>query len=71
MLDCSRNIRSRLASLRGAVLAMAGGASPVWACDAVQTLAQALPHAEARVIAGERHGPADNTLSAIVEALFA
>lgn len=60
----------RLGRITVPVLAMAGGASPEWARNAVQTIAQALPDAEARAVEGQHHVPADDLLTSILAAFF-
>lgn len=52
------------------VLAMAGGASASWAREAIEAIAQAVPVAEARTLAGEHHVPADGAITSILVAYF-
>lgn len=60
----------RLRSIGIPVLAMAGGASDPWAREAMNTIAQAIPDAQARTLEREHHVPADDVLTSILAAFF-
>ncbi len=67
-----------LTSLRGAwnsvtvpTLVMDGGASPEWMHNAAQAVADALPNAQRRTLAGQTHGPADEILVPALVEFFA
>jgi pimeloyl-ACP methyl ester carboxylesterase len=53
------------------ILAMAGGASHDWAREAVETIARALPNAQAHVVEGQPHAPADDVVTPVLEAFLA
>lgn len=69
--NCGRVPVARLRHVTVPLLAMSGGSSAQWAQDAVQTIGQMLPSAEARSIEGQHHVPADDVLVPILEAFFA
>lgn len=52
----------RLASVTAGMLALAGGASPAWAAEAVRAVAAAVPGGAHRVLDGQDHGVADDVL---------
>jgi len=60
----------RLGSIGIPILAMAGGASDPWARQAMDTIEQAIPNAEARTLEHEHHVPADDVLTLILTAFF-
>ena len=51
-------------------LVMDGGNSPSWARNAVEALADLLPHAERRTLEGQDHGAAPEVLAPVLEAFF-
>jgi hypothetical protein len=48
-----------------------GDASPAWARTAVASLAEALPNARRRTLAGQDHGPAPQALALVLAEFFA
>lgn len=60
----------RLRSIGTPVLAMAGGTSDPWAREAMTTIAQAIPNAQARTLEREHHVPADDVLTSSLAAFF-
>lgn len=60
----------RTAAITIPTLVMDGGASPAWARDAVQALADALPNAQHRTLAGQTHEVAADALAPVLEEFF-
>jgi pimeloyl-ACP methyl ester carboxylesterase len=60
----------RWSSLEVPTLVMDGGASPAWQRNAVQALADVLPHAQRRTIEGQTHGVAPELLAPVFEEFF-
>ena len=52
-------------------LVMDGGESPAWARHAVQAVADVLPNAQRRTLAGQTHGAAPEVLAPVLEEFFA
>jgi len=61
----------RLANVEVPTLAMAGGASYGWAHEAVRTIADAAPDAQARFVDGQHHAPAHEAVASIMKEFFA
>lgn len=61
----------RWASVAVPTLVMDGGASPTWARNAAQTLADVLPHAQRRTLEGQTHDVAPEALAPVLAAFFA
>jgi len=53
------------------VLALAGGASPGWAPEAVRAIAATAAHAQYRILEGQDHGPAAEVLVPVLKEFFA
>jgi pimeloyl-ACP methyl ester carboxylesterase len=51
-------------------LVMVGGASPTFFHTGTRALANLLPHAQYRTLAGQNHGPADDVLVPAMQAFF-
>lgn len=60
----------RWASAAVPTLVMDGGASPTWARNAVQALADTLPNAQRRTLEGQNHGAAPEVLSPVLVEFF-
>ena len=60
----------RLAKISVPTLALAGGASPVWAQKAADAIAAAAPNGEACVLEGQGHGVADDVLIPVLTEFF-
>ena len=60
----------RLASVTTPVLALDGGASPAWAGHATQAIADTLPDARRRTLAGQTHGAAPEVIAPVLKAFF-
>ncbi len=58
------------ASVTVPTLVMDGGASPAWARNAVQALADALPNAPRRTLEGQTHIVAPEALAPVLEEFF-
>ena len=58
------------ASVTVPTLVMDGGASPAWARNAVQALADALPNAQRRTLEGQTHIVAPGALAPVLEEFF-
>lgn len=61
----------RIASVTLPALAIAGGASPAWAHNAVQAIAEALPDVKIRTLEGQTHDVAPEVLAPVLEEFFA
>ncbi len=60
----------RIRSLRLPVLVMDGGASPQWAARAAQLVADTIPNAQRRTLAGQTHGADPKLLAPILVEFF-
>jgi hypothetical protein len=60
----------RLARITARTLALAGGASPPWAVEAVRTIAATVLSAEQRVLTGQHHVAADDVLVPVLHEFF-
>ena len=60
----------KYASVTVPTLVMVGGASPSFFHNGTQTLANILPHAQHRTLAGQAHGPADEVLVPVLIEFF-
>ena len=61
----------RWADMTAPVLVMDGGASPAWIRHTAETLADALPYAEHKTLAGQTHSAAPDVLAPELQAFFA
>jgi pimeloyl-ACP methyl ester carboxylesterase len=59
-----------LANIRVPTLALSGGASPAWAGNAVDAVAEAIPGAHRVVLEGQTHGVADDVLGPVLARFF-
>ncbi len=60
----------RAASVTVPTLVINGGASPAWARNAVQALADVLPNAQRRTLEGQTHDVAPEVLAPVLEKFF-
>ncbi len=58
------------ASVTVPTLVMVGGASPTFFHNGTQALADILPNAQYRTLAGQDHGPADEVLAPALKEFF-
>ena len=63
-------VADRVPTITQPVLLLDGGASPPWAAAAVDGLAELLPHAERRTLAGQTHDVAADALAPALEDFF-
>lgn len=61
----------RLAEISAPTLALAGERSPAWARENARAIADVVPGARARVLAGQGHNVADDVLTAVLKEFFA
>jgi len=61
----------RVASVTVPTLVIDGGASPMWMRNAAQAVADALPNAQRRTLAGQTHDVAPEALAPVLEEFFA
>ncbi len=62
--------RARWAAVTAPTLVIDGGASPTWARNAVQALADALPNAQRRTLEGQTHAYAPEALAPVLDEFF-
>ncbi len=60
----------RLATITMPTLVLSGGASPEWARNSVQAVADAVPGAQHVSLAGQTHGAADDVLAPVLTEFF-
>jgi hypothetical protein len=60
----------RLATIRVPTLVLSGGDSPAWARNAVAAVADTIPSAEHRSLAGQTHGAEDDVLAPVLRKFF-
>lgn len=60
-----------LAAITVPTLALAGGASPGWAPDAVRMIEATVANAQHRILEGQDHNVADEAIVAVLQEFFA
>jgi pimeloyl-ACP methyl ester carboxylesterase len=70
MADQKSLLAERVPSVTAPTLLIDGGASPVWSRNAVQTLADKLPHGHRRTLEGQTHVAAPELLAPVLVEFF-
>ena len=70
MADQKSLLAERVPSVTAPTLLIDRGASPAWARNAVQTLADKLPHAHRRTLEGQTHAVAPELLAPVLVEFF-
>jgi pimeloyl-ACP methyl ester carboxylesterase len=65
-----QSVPGRLASIGVPTLVLSGGASPIWARNAVDAVAALIPGAQHASLDGQTHGAADDVLAPVLVRFF-